>query len=281
MELIYGRPVADKILSGVKEEIIQSGIVPGLAVILIGNDPASHLYVRLKEKASEEMGMHFEKHVFSETDSEESILKKIEGLNTSEDIHGIIVQVPLPEGFDTDKIIAAIDPGKDADGFHPKTVEQFLAGDAAKIPVFPDALLELGKASGRSFSGLQGVAIVNSEYFGRVMLRAMENEGMTGRMVLADDFKKDSGVMGEADIIFSACGIPGMIRSEHVKDGAILIDGGITKRGEKIMGDADAESVALKAGFLSPVPGGVGPVTIACLLRRTLLLSQKESKMKK
>lgn len=275
MELLYGRPVADKILSGVREEIIRSGITPGLAVILIGNDPASHLYVRLKEKAAEEMGIHFEKHVFSEIDSEKDVLEKIEELNASEDIHGIIVQVPLPEGFDTDQIIAAIDPEKDADGFHPETVNRFLAGDATEIPVFPDALLELGKASGRNFARLQGVAIVNSEYFGQVMLRAMENEGMAVRMVMADDFGKDSETIGEADVIFSACGIPRMIRSEHVKDGAIIIDGGIMKQGEKIMGDVDAESVASKAGFLSPVPGGVGPVTIACLLRRTLLLSKK------
>ena len=276
MELIYGRPVADKILSDIKEEVSRSGITPGLAVILIGNDPASHLYVRLKEKAAQEIGVHFEKYVFSETDSEENILKKIEEINVSEDIHGIIVQVPLPEGFDTDTIIAAIDSRKDADGFHPKTVEQFLAGDKSKTPVFPDALLELGKASGRNFSGLQGVAIVNSEYFGQVMLQAMTNEGMTGRMVMADNFEKNSEVIGEADIIFSACGMPGMIQSEHIKEGAIIIDGGITKRGEKILGDVDAESVDSKASFLSPVPGGVGPVTIACLLRRTLLLSRKE-----
>lgn len=277
MTLLYGRPVADDILNEVKKEIIRSGITPGLAVVLVGNDPASHLYVRLKEKAAEEMGMHFEKHVFSDIDPEENILKKIEELNTAENIHGIIVQVPLPEGFDTDKIIGAIDPRKDADGFHPETVRRFLAGDASKIPVFPDALLELGKASGKSLSGMDGVAVVNSEYFGQVMLQAMKNNGIISRMILADAFQSGEDKIDEADIIFSACGIPDMIRAEHIKEGAVIIDGGIVKQGEKIRGDADAESVASKAGFLSPVPGGVGPVTIACLLRRTLLLSGKTS----
>lgn len=277
MELLYGKPVAEKIRALMKEEIISRGIAPGLAVILIGNDPASHLYVQLKEKSAQEIGIYFEKHIFSDTDSEENILKKIEALNNAENIHGIIVQVPLPSGFDTDKIIGAIDPKKDADGFHPETVKQFLAGDVSKTPVFPDALLELGKASGRNFSGLQGVAVVNSEYFGSVMLQAMKNNGIVSRMILVDAFQNGQEKIDEADIIFSACGIQGMIRAEHIKEGAIIIDGGIVKQGEKIKGDVDAEGVTSKAGFLSPVPGGVGPVTIACLLRRTLLLSQKTS----
>lgn len=276
MELLYGRPVADAILNTVREGITDTDVVPGLAVILIGNDPASHLYVRLKEKAAQEIGMHFEKYVFSETDSEETILKKIEALNAAEHIHGIIVQVPLPEGFDTDRIIRAIDPRKDADGFHPKTVEKFLSGDISMIPVFPDALLELAKSSGKGLSGLLGVTVVNSEYFGSVMLQAMKNSGIIGRMVMVGEFTNGNASIDDADIIFSACGLPRMIQMHHVKQGAILIDGGIAKQGEKILGDVDHESVDSRASFLSPVPGGVGPVTIACLLRRTLLLSRKE-----
>lgn len=276
MELLYGRPVADAILNTVREGIVRTGVIPGLAVVLAGNDPASHLYVRLKEKAAEEIGMHFEKYVFAETDPEEMILKKLGELNVAEHIHGIIIQVPLPEGFDTDRIIRAIDPGKDADGFHPKTVEKFLSGDISMIPVFPDALLELAKSSGRGLSGLLGVTVVNSEYFGSVMLQAMKNSGIIGRIVMASEFTDGDAPMNDADIIFSACGIPRMIQTHHVKEGAILIDGGIAKQDEKILGDVDRESIDSKASFLSPVPGGVGPVTIACLLRRTLLLSQKE-----
>ena len=294
MELLYGRPVADAILNTVREEIARSGKVPGLAVILIGNDPASHLYARLKEKAAIEIGMHFEKHIFSETESETVILKKIEELNGAEDIHGIIVQVPLPNGFDTDKIIAAIDPKKDADGFHPETVRRFLAaptpqsrrldsspragerGAEVSIPVFPDALLELAKSSGKSLPGLSGVVVANSEYFGSVMLQAMQNEGITARMILGDDFQKGEEKIDDVDIVFSACGVPNMITSHQVQEGAILIDGGISKQEEQIVGDVDHESVTSKASFLSPVPGGVGPVTIACLLRRTLHLSQKK-----
>ncbi len=276
MELIYGRPVANTILNEVKSQILRREHIPGLAVILIGNDPASHLYVRLKEKAAQDTGIHFEKYVFFEADLEENILKKIQELNEAEHIHGIIVQVPLPNGFDTDAIIASIDQKKDADGFHPKTVKRFLAGDKAMIPVFPDALLELGKASGKTLSGLSGVVVANSEYFGSVMLQAMKNEGIAGRVVMADSFRSGQEKIDDADIVFSACGIPGMIQAQHVKEGVIIIDGGIKKQDEKIMGDVDSESVALSVKFLSPVPGGVGPVTIACLLRRTLLLSQQK-----
>jgi methylenetetrahydrofolate dehydrogenase (NADP+)/methenyltetrahydrofolate cyclohydrolase len=275
MKLLYGRPVADAILEGVKGVVAHSDSRPGLAVLLVGDDPASHLYVSMKEKAALSVGIHFVKEVMLDTVSESDIISCIKAWNEDENIHGILVQVPLPVGFDTDKIISAIDPKKDVDGFHPRTVDRFLAGEADACPVFPMALMELFRSTKVNAQGLVGVALVNSEYFGQVMMKAMENEGLMPRVVMADDFQNGKESVSDADIIFSACGIPGMIRGHQVKAGAVLIDGGIAKQDGKIMGDVDAESVASKASFLSPVPGGVGPVTIACLLRRVIQLMKK------
>ncbi len=275
MQLIYGRPVADAILEGVKGVVAHSDSRPGLAVLLVGDDPASHLYVSMKEKAALSVGIHFVKEVLLDTISEADLISCIEAWNEDENIHGILVQVPLPAGFDTDRIISAIDPRKDVDGFHPETVERFLAGDNSACPVFPRALMELFYSTKVNPQGLTGVALVNSEYFGTVMMKAMENEGIVPRIVLADDFQKGGVDISDADIVFSACGIPSLIQGHQVKEGVILIDGGIAKWNGKIVGDVDAESVTPKAIFLSPVPGGVGPVTIACLLRRTMQLAER------
>lgn len=275
MNLLYGRPVADAILEGVKGVVAHSDSRPGLAVLLVGDDPASHLYVSMKEKAALSVGIHFVKEVLLDTVSEADLISCIEAWNEDENIHGILVQVPLPMGFDTDKIIAAIDPKKDVDGFHPETVARFLAGEDDACPVFPRALMELFHSTKVNAHGLNGVALVNSEYFGRVMMQAMENEGIVPRIVLADDFQKGGVDISDADIVFSACGIPSFVRGHQVKDGVVIIDGGIAKQDGKIVGDVDAESVTPKASFLSPVPGGVGPVTIACLLRRTAQLMEK------
>lgn len=273
MQLIYGRPVADVILEGVKGVVAHSDLRPGLAVLLVGDDPASHLYVSMKEKAALSIGIHFVKEVMLDTVSEADLILCIEAWNEDENIHGILVQVPLPMGFDTDKIITAIDPKKDADGFHPETVERFLGGDATACPVFPRALMELFHSTKVSAHGLTGVALVHSKHFGRVMMKAMENEGIVPRIVLADDFRNGKEGISDADVVFSACGVPDLIQGHQVRDGVIIIDGGIAKQDGKIVGDVDVESVTPKASFLSPVPGGVGPVTIACLLRRTMQLA--------
>lgn len=263
------------ILEETKREIVRIGIQPGIAVLIVGDDPASHLYVSMKEKAAVGVGIHFVKEVFQSAVSEADILSCIEAWNKQEAIHGILVQVPLPVGFDTDKIIATIDPAKDVDGFHPETVERFLAGDNSACPVFPLALMELLRATKEECRGSVGVALVNSQYFGEVMMQAMKNAGLVPRIVMADDFRSGRVDISDAGVVFSACGVPALIRGHQVKEGVIIIDGGIVKQGGKVVGDVDAESVAVKASFLSPVPGGVGPVTIACLLRRTAQLARK------
>jgi methylenetetrahydrofolate dehydrogenase (NADP+)/methenyltetrahydrofolate cyclohydrolase len=247
MQLLLGRPVADAILGQLEADIKRTGVHPGIAVLLVGDDPASHLYVSMKERAAARAGIRFVKEVMADTVPEVDILARIGRWNKQADIHGILVQVPLPEGFDTEKIIAAIDPGKDVDGFHPRTVERFVAGERDLCPVFPLAMAELLRSTEVPCQGKRAVALVNSEYFGKVMQAMMNDEGLAGRVILADDFQDGRETIDDADIIFSACGIPQMIRGHHVKEGVLLIDGGIAKQNEQIVGDVDRESVETKA----------------------------------
>lgn len=251
---------------------------PGLAVVLVGDDPASHLYVSLKAKAAAALGIHLEQHVFRATDTEDAVLERIDTLNHDDTIHGIIVQLPLPPSFDTDRVIAAIDPGKDADGFHQSNVEAFLAGKSSAAPVFPEALIEVLCSSGEDVAGKQAVVIAHSEYFGRALKKACENAGMQTDMLLSSLLESQREKISAAAIILTASGIPGSIDGSMIAPGVIIVDGGIAKQDGRVVGDVDVESVSDKSGFLSPVPGGVGPVTIACLLRRVVALAETKKK---
>ncbi len=278
MQLLSGKPVADQIHAEIRERIGQLSLCPGLAVVLVGNDPASHLYVGLKERAATADGMHFEKHIFAETDTEAAVIDRIAALNRNEAIHGIIVQLPLPRGFDTDRVIAALDPEKDADGFHRDNVAAFLGGERAKIPVFPEALLELLKSSGEPLLGRRSVVVAHSEYFGSVLARACRDIGMEVEILLTPVSDEDKAILRTAQVILTATGIPKSIDGSCIAPGSIIIDGGIAKEDGQVVGDVDAESVSAEAGFLSPVPGGVGPVTIACLLRRVVAFLEAKKK---
>jgi len=269
MALLYGKPVADKILAETKARIRKVGISPGLAVILVGDDVSSHLYVNLKEKAAQSVGIHFEKYCFPKITAGEEIFQCIKKLNQREDMHGIIVQLPLPLGFPTDEIIAYIDPRKDTDGFHPETIKQFLAGKRSACPVFPRAMIELMFSGQDRYVGEKGLVLANSELLGTVLAQALILEGLRAEYILSREkseiiFTK----IKEARVIFSACGISDMITGEMISDGVTVIDGGISHRDGKVVGDAERASVEKKARFLSPVPGGVGPVTVATLLAR-------------
>lgn len=279
MALLYGKPVADKILAETKARIMATHIIPGLAAILIGDDSSSHLYVNLKEKAAEGIGMHFEKHSFPSTAAPGEIFERIEELNQRGDIHGIIVQLPLPAGFPTDEIIAHIDPEKDADGFHKETVRQFLLGQYEACPVFPRAMRELLHQGKGYHVSEKGLVLANSELLGKVLAQTLTLEGLQAEYILSSE-KTEAIAMKtkEARVILTACGIPDLITGAMLSAGAIVIDGGISTLDGKVVGDAERASVEEKARFLSPVPGGVGPVTIACLLRRTLLLAEKSAR---
>lgn len=268
MELLYGKPVAERILAETQERVAKAGVTPGLAVLLIGDDTPSHLYVDLKEKAAKNTGMYFEKILLPADVPSQDIFRHIDALNMRPDIHGIIVQLPLPAGLPTDEIIARITPLKDVDGFHPETTRQYLLGYDTKCPVFPRAIVELLRSSKQVFSGEKGLVLANSELLGKVMSQALRCEGLVAEYILSSETKENIVEKTKtARVLVTACGIPEYITAEMVAEGSTIIDGGIVKKGGQITGDVDRASVETKAAFLSPVPGGVGPVTIACLLR--------------
>lgn len=269
MELLRGNLVAEKLDALTKARMEEKGIVPGLAVILVGEDKPSHIYVALKEASANRLGIRFEKHPFFREAREEDIQARIAELNGRADIHGIIVQLPLPAPLDADRIIAAIDPQKDTDGFHPITLERFLAGEQAACPVFPRAIIELVRSSGEALPGKKAAVFANSDLLGKIMVRALENEGIKGSYLLGSASGTEiRESLLSADVVVSACGKGHFISAEMIRDGAVVIDGGISYEGPKILGDIDHKSLQGKTGFVTPVPGGVGPVTVATLLAR-------------
>ncbi len=271
MKLLYGSPIAEKILTALKADILGCAEKPGLAVVLIGSNQASKLYVGLKEKRAKEIGLNFFRYNFSEQATEQEILACIQKLNKAEKVSGIIVQLPLPSGFDTEKIISALDSKKDVDGFHCDNAEKFLKGESEIYPVFPHAILKLIESSGENLAGKRAVIVGNSQEFGRLMQLALEQKGLLTEFVLAGQLSSKLGKIRAADVVVSAVGSPGLLLGQMLKEGSIIIDGGIEKVGDQVFGDVDFGSTKDLAGFITPVPGGVGPVTIACLLENTYL----------
>jgi methylenetetrahydrofolate dehydrogenase (NADP+)/methenyltetrahydrofolate cyclohydrolase len=236
--------------------------------------------VNLKQKAAARVGIEFRKILLPENVSHEALLEEIGRLNADGSVHGILVQLPLPEGLETQTVIDAIHPRKDVDGFHPENIRLFLEGKETLTPVFPRAILELARSSRVSLAGQSAVVIANSALFGEMMAKALVREGVSGRYVLRSQLKENVGSVCEADIVISACGVPRLITGDMLKPGAIVIDGGIEKVGDEVVGDVDRESVEGLEGFLSPVPGGVGPVTVAGLLENTFRAAQTQAQNK-
>jgi methylenetetrahydrofolate dehydrogenase (NADP+)/methenyltetrahydrofolate cyclohydrolase len=259
--------VAQAILETTKRRIAESEVTPGLGVILVGDDAPSHLYVGIKERRAVELGIYFEKKVFDASASAEEIKEAIEEMNENPRLHGIIVQVPLPAHLDADDIIAAIDPAKDTDGFHPETIAKFLAGDASRLPVFPRAMIELVRAGRKGgLSGGGALVLVNSSLIGKVLEKALTDEGYQTKSIIGEgEFE-----VGAAEIVLTALGEPGVVSSTEAKSGSVWIDGGISYDiNGKVVGDiARDDGVYQEDILVTPVPGGVGPVTVAVLLAR-------------
>ncbi len=267
--LLSGKQVAEEIFAKTKDIITTHELTPGLGVILVGDDAPSHLYVGIKERKSKELGILFEKKVFASDVTEDEIISAIEKLNQREDINGIIVQLPLPQGLDTDKIIASIEPKKDTDGFHPETVKKFLEGDSERLPVFPRAMLELVR-SVRQSTQTAGVAIVNSALMGEVLEKALKDEGLTTECIIREQQDAKQEVVRDADVILSATGEAESFSVLDCKAGVIVVDGGISYDTKgRVIGDvARDDGVYREDIWVTPVPGGVGPVTVAVLLAR-------------
>lgn len=267
MKNLNGRIIADRILLDLQNKIAQENLRLGLGVVLVGSDEASRIYVNLKGRAAERVGIDFRKIEMSENSSEEDVLAAISELNTDPKIQGIIVQLPLPKHLDKINIIQAIDPKKDVDGFHDENIELFFAGRERFFPVFPKAILELLKSADIALKNKKAIIICNSQEFGKTMQVALKTEKISAQYFFQDDVKDSLIDFGEADILITACGVPNLISGEMLHDGMIIIDGGITRVSDKVVGDVNLASIQNLEGYISPVPGGVGPVTIACLLQ--------------
>ena len=271
-QIIDGKSLAAEIRAEIKKEIAESGIKPGLAVILVGADPASHLYVGLKEKAAAEVGIHFEKYLFFATEPEEKIIKKIQELNDKPDIHGILVQLPLPSGYNEIKIVGTIDPKKDADGFHPQNIEKLLAGEPAIVPPVISGILKLIESTGEEIANKKIAILANSETFIRPLQKILEKDNRVAYAIAPDNV---APITRDADIVIVALGRPKFLTGEMIKNGAIVIDVGTTRLEDgTTVGDVDTESVSQVAGYVTPVPGGVGPMTVATLLQNVLHLKK-------
>jgi methylenetetrahydrofolate dehydrogenase (NADP+)/methenyltetrahydrofolate cyclohydrolase len=250
------------------------GITPGLAVVLVGEDPASEVYVRSKGKRTVEAGMNSYEHRLDATTSQAELLALIDQLNADQSVHGILVQLPLPDHIDSALVINAIDPAKDVDGFHISNVGLLGTGQKSMVPCTPLGCLMMLRDHHGSLSGLNAVVVGRSNIVGKPMAQLLLGDSCT--VTIAHSRSKDlAAICRSADILVAAVGRPEMITGDFVKEGATVIDVGInriaTPEGKtRLVGDCHYDSCAAKAGAITPVPGGVGPMTIACLLANTL-----------
>ena len=267
-EIIRGRLLAKKIQEKAAAQISKMENPPGLAAILVGGDKASHLYVSLKEKAAKEVGIYFEKIEFPADAKDKTIVQAVQKLNKRDDIHGILVQLPLKEQNE-DKIIAAIDPAKDVDGFHPVNRERLLAGEPSLVSPVALAILRLIAETRQPLRDKTAVIVSNNEIFALPIIELMKEQGIVGTFVARDSGGIEAKLRA-ADIIVVAVGKLNFLSKDMVKEGAIVIDVGTNKaRSGRLVGDAMKE-VKQVAAFKSPVPGGVGPLTVAYLLNNVM-----------
>ncbi|CAH0334984.1 MULTISPECIES: bifunctional 5,10-methylenetetrahydrofolate dehydrogenase/5,10-methenyltetrahydrofolate cyclohydrolase [Flavobacterium] len=285
MQLLDGKKTAEDIKSEIAVEVQKMKAngekVPHLAALIVGNDGASLTYVGSKVKACERVGFESTLIKMPNTTTEIELLKKIKELNEDEQIDGFIVQLPLPKQIDEQKVLMAVDPSKDVDGFHPENFGKMALDMTTFIPATPFGILELLDRYGVETKGKHTVVIGRSHIVGRPMSILMGRKGFPGNstVTLTHSYTKNiEEITIQADIIITALGVPNYLKADMVKDGAVVIDVGITRvpdenheKGYVITGDVDFDQVSKKASFITPVPGGVGPMTIAMLLKNTLL----------
>ena len=280
-QILDGKALSAKI----KEELAQetakmreNGINPGLAVIIVGDDPASRIYVNNKKKACEACGIYSEEHALGAETTEEELLALVNELNNDDAIHGILVQLPLPSHLDEKLIINNILPEKDVDAFHPVNVGKIMIGDFDFLPCTPAGVMELIKETGIEIAGKECVVIGRSNIVGKpqAMLMLHKNATVTICHSRTKDLKE---VVKRADIVIAAVGVANMVTGDMVKEGAVVVDVGINRVDNgKLCGDVDFESVSKVASHITPVPGGVGPMTIAMLMENTLTAAKMRKK---
>ena len=277
MKILDGKAVSLKVKENVKvraDELKKFGIEPTLAVVLVGEDKASQTYVRAKEKACNEYGIKSVAHRLSENTTQNELLALINVLNLDDSIHGILVQLPLPKHIDTNVVLAAIDPRKDVDGFHAVNVGKLVSGLDGFVPCTPLGVMEILKEYGIDVAGLNAVVIGRSNIVGKPMANLLLNASATVT-VTHSKTKNLKEICKNADLIVAAIGRPFFLKADMVKDGAVVVDVGINRLDDgRLVGDVDFDEVAPKCSYITPVPGGVGPMTIAMLLNNTILAAQ-------
>ena len=273
-KIIDGKAISAQIRAELVDEVkklqAETGVTPGLAVVLVGEDPASKVYVGQKEKACEELGLVSKKFVLSADATEQELLDLVAKLNSDPEIDGILVQLPLPKQIDENKVIAAIDPDKDVDGFHPVNVGRLVIGTEGFKPCTPYGVLHLLKRSNVPLAGAEAVIVGRSNIVGKPVALMLIHESAT--VTVCHSKTKDLGeVCRRADVLVVATGRPNTVTADMVKDGVVVIDVGVNRLDTgKLCGDVDFEAVSQKASAITPVPGGVGPMTIAMLMYNTV-----------
>lgn len=281
-EIIDGKKLAKEIQEKVTREVaelVKEGKKPGLAVVLVGDNQASRTYVRNKQKRTEEAGMKSVLIELPENVTEEKLLSVVEELNEDKTIHGILVQLPLPEHISEEKVIDTISYDKDVDGFHPVNVGNLFIGKDSFVPCTPAGIIELIKSTGTQIEGKRAVVIGRSNIVGKPVAQLLLNENAT--VTIAHSRTKDlPQVAKEADILVVATGLAKFVKKDYIKPGAIVIDVGMDRdENNKLCGDVDFDDVVEEAGFITPVPGGVGTMTITMLLANTLKAAKRIWKM--
>jgi len=259
------------------KKLAEKGIVPGLATVLVGENPASQMYIRLKHSACSRAGIRSENVLLPESSTEEEIIAKIEELNHREDINGILLQLPLPGGLNPQRAMMSILPEKDVDGFHPRNMGALLLGAERLVPCTPLGIIYALERLDKKLEGTEVVIVGHSNVVGKPLAAMMLNRNATVQVchVFTRDLAEHTR---DADILVVAAGVPGLIKKEMVRPGAYIFDVGINRVGDKTLGDVDYEEVSQIAGAITPVPGGVGPLTVAMLLRQTLNATEDQTK---
>ncbi len=282
-QIIDGKQVAADMRAELKVEVAnlkEQGIVPGLAVVLVGEDPASKSYVMAKERACEDMGIFSDDNRLDADTSQKKLMALVEKLNNDPKINGILVQLPLPKGLNEAEVLMAIDPAKDVDGFHPVNVGKMVVGEKAFLPCTPHGILQLLMRSGVTIKGAEVVIVGRSNIVGKPLANMLIQKNPTGNATVTichTRTKYLSYHTKRADIVIAAAGRPNTITADMIKEGVVVIDVGVNrvedatkKKGYRLVGDVDFEAVKEKASLITPVPGGVGPMTITMLLYNTV-----------
>jgi len=282
-QIIDGRQVAADMRAELKDEVAKlkkQGIVPGLGVILVGEDPASQSYVTAKERACEDIGLYSDDNRLPVDTSQEDLMALVEKMNKDPKINGILIQLPLPKGLNEAEVLLAIDPAKDVDGFHPMNVGKMVVGEKAFLPCTPHGVIQLLIRSGVKLEGAEVVIVGRSNIVGKPLANILIQKSPTGNATVTVCHTRTKNLAEHtkrADIVIAAAGRPSTVTADMVKDGVVVIDVGVNrvedatkKKGYRLVGDADFEAIKEKASFITPVPGGVGPMTITMLLYNTV-----------